>query len=147
MSKPDNFEKLFEALWENYFSASGIEDARVSGDYTAYNLRLRLRDFATVVEAQDATRAGDIGRLMNMWKWWSVMAQGLPGLSHYSRHIPRLVMLLEEDLPKSLAHMIKHALLIPSNERENHWLPLDEVMEVNICWLKNHYDTTVSSFS
>lgn len=130
-----------------YFDSNALETARESSNHTQYNMCLRLRDFATVVEAHAASRAGDIGRLMAMWKRWAVMAQGLPGLSHYSRHIPRLVLLLEEDLPKSVAHAIKHSLLIPSNERENHWLAIDEYMEIHICWLKHHYDTTVSGQS
>lgn len=144
LTKAGDCDRLFEAVWNDYFDAAAIEKARASGNHTQYNLRLRLRDFATVVEAQAATRAGDIGRLMAMWKRWAVMAQGLPGLSHYGRHIPRLVLLLEQDLPAKLAHVIKHSLLIPSNERENHWLAIDEFMEIHICWLKHHYDSTVS---
>ncbi|KAH9810542.1 hypothetical protein DFH28DRAFT_1131935 [Melampsora americana] len=141
-TKANDCNKLIELVCRKYFDADALEAARLSEDHTQYNLRLRLRDFATVMEAQEATRAGDIGRLMAMWKRWAVMAQGLPGLSHYSRHIPRLVLLLEEDLPKGLAHAIKHSLLIPSNERDNHWVAMDEFMEIHICWLKHHYDTT-----
>lgn len=108
---------------------------------------LRLRDFATVVEAHEATRAGDIGRLMLMWKQWAIMAQGMKGLSHYSRHIPRIVLLLEEDLPKDLARAIKHSLLIPSNKRPDHWLPIDEYLEISIFYLKRVYNNTVSPIS
>jgi hypothetical protein len=143
LTKKTDCDKVFDLVWTRYFSESAIEDARQSSNHTSYNLCLRLRDFATVVEAHDSTRAGDIGRLIDVWKRWSVMAQGLPGLSHYGRHIPRIVMLLEEDLPKSLAHAIKHSLLIPSNEREDHWLALDKYLEINIGWLKDHYNNTV----
>ncbi|PLW10604.1 hypothetical protein PCANC_23141 [Puccinia coronata f. sp. avenae] len=44
------------------------------------NLLLRLSDFATIIEGNRAMKAGDIGRLMNMWKSWSVIANGVPNL-------------------------------------------------------------------
>lgn len=143
LTKSSDCDKLFDLVWSKYFESSALEAARASTDHAHYNLMLRMRDFATVVEAHDSTRAGDIGRLMAIWKRWAIMAQGMPGMSHYSRHIPRIVMLLEEDLPKPLAHAIKHSLLLPSNERKDHWMALDEFLEVHICWLKHHYNTTV----
>lgn len=130
LTKATGCNQLLDIVWNRYFDASAIERARQSSDHIHYNFLMRLRDFASVVEAHDSTRAGDIGRLMAMWKRWSVMAQGLPGLSHYARHIPRIVLLLEQDLPKGLAKVIKHSLLIPSNEREGHWMAIDEYLEV-----------------
>lgn len=147
LSKEEDFEKLLNEVWCQYFDTKAIAAALKKKEHTRYNLLMRLHDFATIVEAHEATRAGDIGRLMNMWKRWAIMAQGIPGLPHYSRHIPRIVLLLEEDLPTSLAHAIKHSILIPSNEREDHWLPIDEYQEVHICWLKDVYDNTVSFIS
>jgi hypothetical protein len=35
------------------------------------NLLLQLSDFATIIEGNQAMKAGNIGRLMNMWKRWS----------------------------------------------------------------------------
>ncbi|POW16051.1 hypothetical protein PSTT_01570 [Puccinia striiformis] len=35
------------------------------------NLLLRLRDFASIVECDRAMRAGDIGRVINMWNRWA----------------------------------------------------------------------------
>ncbi|KAA1074656.1 hypothetical protein PGT21_014869 [Puccinia graminis f. sp. tritici] len=53
------------------------------------NLLGRLHDFSTVVEANRAMKHGDIGRLINVWRMWSVMAQSLPGLTHYATYLPR----------------------------------------------------------
>lgn len=147
LTKTLDCERLIDLVWDQYFKGSALEVAEKSKDPTRYNLMLRLRDFATVVEAHEATRAGDIGRLMLVWKHWAVMAQGIQGLSHYARHIPRIVLLLEEDLPKDLAHAIKHSLLIPSNGRPDHWLPIDEFLEVSIFYLKQVYGNTVNNFS
>lgn len=144
LTKEAECNRVFDEVWNQYFDSTAVESARVNVEHTQYNLMVRLRDFATVVEAHNATRAGDIGRLMEMWKMWAIMSQGIPGLSHYAKHIPRLVLLLEVDLPRDLAHAIKHSLLIPSNEREDHWMAIDEYMEVHICWLKSHYNNTVS---
>jgi hypothetical protein len=44
-------------------------------------------------------KAGDPGRLMYMWKRWAVMGQGMPKLPHYSKHLPKLILMLEEVLP------------------------------------------------
>lgn len=144
LSVEDDCNRLLDAVWSQYFDTAAIDLALKKKKHTQYNLMLRLGDFATVMEAHEATRAGDIGRLMNMWKRWAIMAQGVPGPTHYARHIPRIVMLLEEDLPETLAHALKHSMLIPSNDRDDHWLPLDEYQEVHICWLKDVYDNTVS---
>jgi hypothetical protein len=45
------------------------------------NFLIRLQEFSTVVEANRAMKAGNIGRLMNVWKMWLVMSQGLKGLN------------------------------------------------------------------
>jgi hypothetical protein len=102
-----------------------------------------LRDLATVVEADHAMRAGDIGRLMSMWKRWSIFAQGINGLSHYALHLPWYILILEEYLPKKLAKVIKHSLLIPSSGREGHWVAKDFFLEVQNYWLKYFYNNSV----
>lgn len=90
-----------------------------------YNLRLRLRDLGTVIEMDQAMRAGDIGRVMIILKQWSIMTHGVKGMSHYARHIPRLVLLLEKYLPKPVSHVIKHLLLIPASGRAGHFVAKD----------------------
>lgn len=146
LTKPEDCNRVFEKVWARYFDASALQQAQDARNGTQYNFLLRLKDFATVVEAHEAKRDGDIGRLIWMWKRWSLMAQGLPGLSHYSRHLPRMVLLLEQDLPAPLARAIKHSMLIPSNQRAGHWLATDEYLEVHNCWLKHIYNNTVSVY-
>jgi hypothetical protein len=76
-----------------------------------HNLLIRLHEFSTVIEANNATKAGDVGQLMNMWKIWCVMCQGLKGLKHYSAYLPRMVILLNELLPADLSKLLRHNLL------------------------------------
>ncbi|KNF04588.1 hypothetical protein PSHT_16054 [Puccinia striiformis] len=76
------------------------------------NLLIRIKDFLTGVEANRAMKAGDIGRLLRVWKMWSIMTQSLPGLTHYSAYLPRLVLLITRILPPSLAKLIRHTLLL-----------------------------------
>jgi hypothetical protein len=57
------------------------------------NLLLQLRDFATVIEANQAMKAGDIGRLLNIWRMWLMMAQGIKGLDKYAIHLPQMLFL------------------------------------------------------
>ncbi|KAI7955280.1 hypothetical protein MJO28_005680 [Puccinia striiformis f. sp. tritici] len=38
------------------------------------NLLLRLHNFATVIEANRAMKAGDIGRLLNIWRMWCIIS-------------------------------------------------------------------------
>lgn len=137
-------QALIDECHRMYCSTHSIRQASQSNDGALYNMRLRLRDFGTVIEADDAMRAGDIGRLMSMWKHWSILAQGLTGLSHYALHLPQYILILEEYLPKKLAHVIKHSLLIPSSGREGHWVSKDFYLETQNVWLKYFYNHSVS---
>ncbi|KAH9458328.1 hypothetical protein Pst134EB_010636 [Puccinia striiformis f. sp. tritici] len=101
-----------------------------------HNLVVRLQEFSTVVEANNAMKAGDIGRLMNVWKMWSVMAQSLPGLTHYASYLPRLVLLLNEILPPSLSKLLKHNLLFSPSGRPGHFVAKDFYLENCNYWLK-----------
>ncbi|EHS63592.1 uncharacterized protein PGTG_20686 [Puccinia graminis f. sp. tritici CRL 75-36-700-3] len=74
------------------------------------NLLVRLHEFSTVVEADRAMKAGDIGRLINIWRMWSVMSQSLPGLTHYATYLPRLVLLLTKVLPEGLSRFFRHSI-------------------------------------
>ncbi|KAH9469724.1 hypothetical protein Pst134EA_007004 [Puccinia striiformis f. sp. tritici] len=100
------------------------------------NTLLRLHEFSTVVEANRAMKAGDIGRLMIVWKMWSVMCQGLKGLHNYSSYLPHMVLLLTELLPPSLAKLFKHSLLFSPTGRENHFVAKDFYLELQNYWLK-----------
>lgn len=135
---------VVDQCYEEFFTHSSISSAKSSGNNTAYNFRLQLRDLASVIAANQAQRAGDIGRLLQVWKRWSVMAQGKAGLTHYSKHLPRLIVLLEDTLPEDLSHVIKHCMLLPTGEREGHFVPKDFYLEQMNYLLKYFYNNLVS---
>ncbi|POW13543.1 hypothetical protein PSTT_03691 [Puccinia striiformis] len=95
------------------------------------NLLIRIKDFLTGVEANRAMKAGDIGRLLRVWKMWSIMTQSLPGLTHYSAYLPRLVLLITRILPPSLAKLIRHTLLLSPSGRPSHFVAKDFHLETN----------------
>lgn len=144
LTKLEDVQWVVDQAYDEFFSRESLQVSHESKNMTAYNFRLRLRDLASVVEADDAQHGGDIGRLMLMWKRWSIMAHGMKGLSHYSRHLPRLVLLLEVMLPQELAHTIKHSLLVPTGERDGHWVAKDQYLEQKIFSLKHLYNNAVS---
>ncbi|KAH9446839.1 hypothetical protein Pst134EA_028825 [Puccinia striiformis f. sp. tritici] len=99
------------------------------------NLLLRLRDFASIVECDRAMRAGDIGRVINMWNRWAVMANGMTGLRNYAIHLPRMVLLLTKVLPEGLATVLRHSLLVCPSGRPNHFVGKDFYLENQNFWL------------
>jgi hypothetical protein len=100
------------------------------------NLLVRLHEFSTVVEADRAMKAGDIGRLINIWRMWSVMSQSLPGLTHYATYLPRLVLLLT----KGLSRFFRHSMLVSPSGRPGHFVAKDFFLENHNYWLKFFYN-------
>jgi hypothetical protein len=66
--------------YERFCSPQARAKAAKESSPKLHNLLIRLHEFSTVIEANNATKAGDVGRLMNVWKTWCVMCQGLKGL-------------------------------------------------------------------
>ncbi|KNE96170.1 hypothetical protein PSTT_07432 [Puccinia striiformis] len=99
--------KLSTAKWnaivDEFYSTFCTQRARKAANPLdcpwLYNTLLMPRDFSTVVEAKQAMKAGDIGQLYAVWKKWSLMAQALPGITNYSLHLPRQVLLPTVILP------------------------------------------------
>lgn len=143
LDQPGMAQSIIDRCYERYFTVDSLETSSQTGDWTLYNLRLRLRDFASIVEGDHAMRAGDIGRTMSMWKRWALMAQGLKGLSHYAIHLPRFILILEKFLPPKIAKSIKHSLLIPTGGRDGHWVAKDFYLEIQNYWLKYFYNNSV----
>ncbi|KAI7965451.1 hypothetical protein MJO29_003549 [Puccinia striiformis f. sp. tritici] len=114
-------------------SAKGCDSPRI------YNTLLMLHDFSTVVEAKRSMKAGDIGRLMSVWKKWSLMAQALPGITNYSSYLPRQVLLLTVILPPSLSKY-RHNLLMSPTSRPDHFVAKDFWLEIQNYWLKFLYN-------
>ncbi|KAI7949375.1 hypothetical protein MJO28_008196, partial [Puccinia striiformis f. sp. tritici] len=85
-------------------------------------------------------RAGDIGRVINMWNRWAVMANGMTGLRNYAIHLPRMVLLLTKVLPEGLATVLRHPLLVCPSGRPNHFVGKDFYLENQNFWLKYFYN-------
>ncbi|KAI7937705.1 hypothetical protein MJO29_015020 [Puccinia striiformis f. sp. tritici] len=141
LSKGD-IDSIIELCYERYFSPNALRQATTIKDQKHINLLLRLRDFATVVECNRSMRAGDIGRLMNVWRRWSIMAQGIKGLNKYAIHLPRMVLLLTRVLPPGLRLVLCHSLLISPKGRPGHFVAKDFYLEVQNYWLKYFYNNT-----
>lgn len=103
-----------------------------------------MHDFATVIEASRAMSAGDVGRMIRMWKRWSVMAHGMNRLKHYSNYLPRLIILLNKSLLKDVGDIIKYNLLVCPSGRAGHFVAKDFFLEVQNFWLKFFYNNVVS---
>lgn len=54
-------ESIIDECYERYFTVPSLKNQAQAEDWTLYNLQLRLRDFASIVEGDQAMRAGDIG--------------------------------------------------------------------------------------
>ncbi|KAA1083207.1 hypothetical protein PGTUg99_004790 [Puccinia graminis f. sp. tritici] len=104
------------------------------------NLLLRIRDFATILEANRSMKDGDYGRLMYIWKRWAVMSQGLGNMPHYSRHLPKLIILIDYILPQSMAEIVKNTLLLSPTGKPGHFVATDFYLEVQNYWLKYFFN-------
>lgn len=135
-----SIQDVVEKTFDRFLSGEALEVAIDKKQTKLINLLLRIRDFGTVIEVNWATKAGDTGRLIFMWKRWAVMGQGLKKLVHYSRHLPQLILLLEVILPKSLAKVIKNLMLLCPSGREGHFVATDFYLEVQNFWLKYFYN-------
>ncbi|POW02931.1 hypothetical protein PSHT_11888 [Puccinia striiformis] len=121
-------------------SSTNSSQKSESGAHGLINLLLGLRDFATVVECDCAMRARDIGRVINMWTPWSVMANGMMGLKNYAIHLPWMVLLLTKVLPDGLATTLKHSLLVSPRGQEDHLVTKDFYLENHNFWLEYFYN-------
>ncbi|KAA1107799.1 hypothetical protein PGTUg99_021448 [Puccinia graminis f. sp. tritici] len=131
---------IIRECYERFCSPKAREEASKMKSPKLNNILLRLQEFSTVIEANNAMKAGDIGRLINVWKIWSVMAQGLKGLTHYSSYLPRMVLLLTQILPPDLAKLLRHNLLFSPSGRPGHFVAKDFFLENQNYWLKFFYN-------
>jgi hypothetical protein len=131
---------IIRECYERFCSPKAREEASKMKSPKLNNILLRLQEFSTVIEANNAMKAGDIGRLINVWKIWSVMAQALKGLTHYSLYLPRMVLLLTQILPPDLAKLLRHNLLFSPSGRPGHFVAKDFFLENQNYWLKFFYN-------
>ncbi|OAV88914.1 hypothetical protein PTTG_28874 [Puccinia triticina 1-1 BBBD Race 1] len=137
---PSDIKEIIDKTYNHFLSGEALQNAVNKKQTKLINLILRLRDFATVIEVNQATKDGDTGRLLYMWKQWAVMGQALKKLVHYSRHLPQLIILLEIILPRSLAKVVETMLLLCPSGRKGHFVATDFYLEVQNFWLKYFYN-------
>ncbi|KAA1118325.1 hypothetical protein PGTUg99_003964 [Puccinia graminis f. sp. tritici] len=137
--------RISEVVNETYirfFSAEAKLDATLQTSPKLYNTILRLADFATIAEGDAAMKAGNIGCVMNVWKRWAVIAQGIKKLTQYSIQLPQMILLLNEILPSGLAHIIKHSMFVAPHGRQKHFVAKDQFLESQNYWLKHFFNNT-----
>ncbi|PLW11106.1 hypothetical protein PCASD_25057 [Puccinia coronata f. sp. avenae] len=133
-------EKLVQDTFNLFCSGEALNSAKATESPAHRNFLLMIRDFATVVEAKRAMKAGDTGRLIYIWKQWAVMGQALPKLPHYSKHLPRLIVQLEHVLNTSLATVVENTLLISPHGKSNEFQATDCHLEIQNYWLKHFFN-------
>ncbi|OAV95875.1 hypothetical protein PTTG_26545 [Puccinia triticina 1-1 BBBD Race 1] len=136
------WNETIEACYTNFFSPKARRATSRDSSPKLHALLLRLHDFSTVVEANRAMKAGDIGRVMKMWKIWSIMTQALPGLVNYRSYLPCMVLLLQNILPPDVSKYILHTLLMSPSGRQNHFVAKDYYLELQNYSLKFLYNQT-----
>jgi hypothetical protein len=80
--------------------------------------------------------AGDVGRLLLIWKKWSIMTQAMKGITNYSSYLPRMVLMLTIILPPDMRTYLKHNLLISPTGRDDHFVAKDYWLEIQNYWIK-----------
>jgi hypothetical protein len=135
-----DWNDVVEKCYSRFLSPEARRATSKKDSPKLYGLLLRLHDFSTIVEANRAMKAGDIGRVMNMWKIWSIMSQAIPGLVNYRSYLPRMLVLLNHVVPSSLRKYILHNLLVSPSGQRNHFVAKDFYLELQNYWLKFFYN-------
>ena len=133
-------EKLVDSTYDQFLSGDAHHTNLAKTSPAHCNWLLRLRDFSTVVEALRAMKEGDHGRLMYMWQQWSVMAQAMENLPHYSKHLPTLVVMIQHILPIDLSQLVLNTLLISPSGKTGQFMPTDQFLELQNYWLKYFFN-------
>ncbi|KAA1124263.1 hypothetical protein PGTUg99_020108 [Puccinia graminis f. sp. tritici] len=133
----ERWNEIVQECYDTYFSPQARSAASQPGTCAKLsNTLLQLHDFSTVVEAKRSMKAGDVGRLMLIWKKWSIMTQAMKGITNYSSYLPRMVLMLTVILPPDLRTYLKHNLLISPTGREDHFVAKDYWLEIQNYWIK-----------
>ncbi|KAA1138597.1 hypothetical protein PGTUg99_030614 [Puccinia graminis f. sp. tritici] len=138
----DQWNDIVETCYQRFCSPEARSAAALDKNTKLSNTLIMMHDFSSVVEAKRSMSSGDIGRLMNVWKKWCLMTQGLKGLTNYSSYLPRMVLLLNEILPPALGKFLKHNLLFSPTGRKDHFVAKDNYLECQNYWLKYVYNNT-----
>ncbi|KAA1070445.1 hypothetical protein PGT21_012403 [Puccinia graminis f. sp. tritici] len=133
----ERWNSIVDQCYDRFFSPQARAAAATEGTCPKLrNTMLRMHDFSTVVEAKRSMKAGDVGRLMLIWKKWSLMAQALKGITNYSTYLPRMVLMLTVVLPPGLSKYMRHNLLMSPSGRAEHFVAKDYWLEIQNYWIK-----------
>ncbi|PLW22851.1 hypothetical protein PCASD_14567 [Puccinia coronata f. sp. avenae] len=132
----ETWHSIIEECYVDYCTPKARWAAAADKDTKLSNTLMLFHDFSTVVEAKRLMKAGDVGRLMLIWKKWSIMCQSLNGLNHYATYLSRTVLLLDRILPVSMRRYLRHNLLISPSGRPGHFVAKDFWLEIQNYWLK-----------
>jgi hypothetical protein len=136
----EEIDALVNKIYDCFFSAKAHHTNLAKTSPAHLNWLLLLWDFSTVVEALQAMKAGDPGRLMYMWQRWSVMTQAMDKLPHYSKHLPKLIVMLQHGLPEDLSLLVlNNTLLISPTGLAGQFMPTDQFLELQNYWLKHFF--------
>ena len=138
----ERWNGIVNECYSKFFSPNARRATSKTESPKLYGFLMRLHDFSTIVETNRAMKAGDIGRVMNMWKIWSIMAQAIPGLVNYRSYLPRMVVLINEVLTPPLRQFVTHNLLVSPSGRENHFVAKDQYLELLNYALKFFHNRT-----
>ena len=133
-------QQIINKTYSRFFSPEALCDAANLVSPQLSNTMLRLANFSTIVEGNAAMKSGDIGHVMNVWKRWAVIAQGIKSLTQYSIQLPRMILLLNEILPPGLQKLLKHSLFIAPSGRQKHFVAKDQYLEMQNYWLKYFFN-------
>ncbi|KAA1139258.1 hypothetical protein PGTUg99_037582 [Puccinia graminis f. sp. tritici] len=137
-----HIQEIIDKTYKRFFTPEARDAASELSSPKLSNLLLRLTDFATIVEGNLAMKAGDTGRVMNIWKRWAVIAQGVKKLTQYSIQLPRMIILLNEILPPGMGKLIQHSMLIAPSGRPNHFVAKDSHLKSQNYWLKFFFNNS-----
>ncbi|PLW07674.1 hypothetical protein PCANC_27011 [Puccinia coronata f. sp. avenae] len=138
----DKWNLIVDQCYEKYCTVKARDSADREKCPKLSNALLQLHDFSKVVECKRAMKSGDIGRVMLVWKKWSIMVQSIPGITNYSSYLPRTVLLLTVILPPDMATYLRHNLLMSPTGQMGHFLPKDNYLELQNYWLKHFYNSS-----
>jgi hypothetical protein len=138
----DKWNLIVDQCYEKYCTVKARDSADREKCPKLSNALLQLHDFSKVVECKRAMKSGDIGRVMLVWKKWSIMVQSIPGITNYSSYLPWTVLLLTVILPSDMATYLRHNLLMSPTGQMGHFLPKDNYLELQNYWLKHFYNSS-----
>ncbi|OAV98658.1 hypothetical protein PTTG_25611 [Puccinia triticina 1-1 BBBD Race 1] len=126
----EDWNALINKCYNMFCSSEARRTAAARKCPKLHNTLVMLHDFSSVVEASRAMKAGDVGRLMIVWKKWCFMTRSLSGSTNYSSYLPRMVLVLTVILPAALRKYLQHNLLFSPTGRKDHFVAKDFWLEI-----------------